>query len=86
MSIANIDLIMRRIMTTERDSPLAVFLIRNTIPNGETDQHFLDCVFANTVNTQARLRECDPDLVGVFHRDHNPTHVLQRLLSFSGRA
>jgi len=75
MTISAIDLIMRRISVTERESPLAVFLT--------PDHMFMDCVFANTVNTQARIRNCDPDLIGIFHRDINPVHIMRRLRSYA---
>jgi len=81
MTIASIDLIMTRIAGAEIHSPIAVFRVDPSPAHKNNSKlPFLDAVFANTVNTYVRIRECDVNLIGVFYRDNDPITVMRILL------
>jgi hypothetical protein len=62
MKFSPISQIVTRIQWAHRESPIAVF-------RGKIDKlEGIYAVFARTVQTAARIRDEDPDLVGVFFR------------------
>ena len=65
MSISSVSIIMKRIQGAEHNSRIAVF--RKKI-NGKWR---LNAVFANTVHAEARIRDGDPSLIGVYYMGNN---------------
>lgn len=70
MTVMSTDLILERVKVAEKESPIAVFQDEN----GD-----LDAVFAATIGTQERIKNDDPDLVGVFHKYQRISTVRARL-------
>lgn len=62
MTISTVEVIMERVKTAYKDSPIAVFY---------ADDGSLDAMFAATIETQKRIRTDEQNLVGVFHRYMN---------------
>ena len=72
MSIAHTTELGWRLRSATEESPLAVFLVP-----GSTDQ--VNVVFASTVATAKRIKDKDPLLIGVFHKNWK-WHFVQQLI------
>lgn len=64
MTVSTIPNAYDRIAITDASSPLAVFRTKRA--------DMVDAMFANTLETQKRIRACDIDYLGTFHRDNLP--------------
>lgn len=67
MSIATAKTIQPRIQSAKRNSPIALFRVRNQDAYSVLITHKLEAVFADTVMTQARIHRGDPLFVGTYH-------------------
>lgn len=76
MSVSTVDIIMGRIVSARKDSPIAVFKVMDGDKKG-----CLDAVFAATVNTQKLINNNHPGLVGVFDQTMDRDDVESKLLS-----
>ena len=79
MSISSVSTIMQRIKSAEHTSRIAVF--RKKL-NGIWA---LDAVFANTVHAEARIRDGDPSLIGVYYMGNNSQITADTLLRAVGK-
>ena len=61
MAISKVSLIMDRISSATKRSPIAVF---------KTDDGKLSAVFAATVETQKLIDRGDSKLIGIYHKGH----------------
>jgi len=73
MSIGTVNVAMKRITSAPVWSSIALFVVT------KKKKRYLDIVFANTVKAEQRIRANDENLVGVFNRGHNRSHVHRTL-------
>jgi len=76
MSIGTVEVIIDRIKSARGGSEIAVFSDRST------GALLLDAKFANTVETMKRIRNKDPDLIGVWDDSCNLADVRKHLIMY----
>lgn len=78
MSVSSVEVIMGRIQSASKESPIAVFTTRTGF--------LFNAVFANTVATQALIQKGTQRLVGVYDQTAPMEVVRQRLINLVKKA
>ena len=73
MAISTIDVVMTRVSAAAKGSPIAVFIPHDSEPD------LFEAVFADTFETQRRIKEKDPLYIGTFHKGMRTDEVSKKL-------